>query len=307
MSKSVLCLVALMCLFAGYSLAQFINDDVLIKRLNSRSITWKAKHYDMFEGQTEEDFVATHLSVQVSLEKNEHVVEAAETKLEKELATYDLRVRWPQCLHRLDYVKACGANFAFVAASTFSDRLCVVSHGSQNLFLSPDYILTCDSNNNGCAHGSVDKTWVFFNTTGIPTEYCFPIDDVSEFGSCPTYCKNMMPIQPYTATDIRRLHGVESMEYEIVTNGPVQAVFKLYSDFVVYNTGIYKQTSGKFLGYHSTKIIGWGITEEGEKYWICQNNWSEHWGMDGYFHIAKGNNEVEIERHVYTGTPVTSH
>lgn len=44
-----------------------------------------------------------------------------------------------------------------------------------------------------------------------------------------------------------------------MTNGPVQAMFTVYSDFLTYKSGVYHHVSGQELGGHSVKIVGWGV------------------------------------------------
>jgi len=47
-----------------------------------------------------------------------------------------------------------------------------------------------------------------------------------------------------------------------MTNGPVEAAFTVYSDFLSYKSGVYKHVSGDEEGGHAIKILGWG-TENG--------------------------------------------
>jgi hypothetical protein len=61
---------------------------------------------------------------------------------------------------------------------------------------------------------------------------------------------------------------------------------------------VYKHTTGKPLGGHAIKILGWG-TENGDDYWLVANSWNPDWGDQGeinekYIHIMK------ITRLVYT-------
>jgi cathepsin B len=39
----------------------------------------------------------------------------------------------------------------------------------------------------------------------------------------------------------------EQIQTEIMTNGPVEAAFSVYEDFLAYKSGVYKYTSGDFL------------------------------------------------------------
>ena len=65
------------------------------------------------------------------------------------------------------------------------------------------------------------------------------------------------------------------------------AVFNVFADFLNYGRGIYKQTSNKFLGIHTVKILGWGWdTKLKVNYWVVANSWGADWGnLKGYFNI----------------------
>lgn len=38
--------------------------------------------------------------------------------------------------------------------------------------------------------------------------------------------------------------------------------------------------SGKYLGGHAVKVIGWG-SENGTPYWLVANSWNANWGLQG--------------------------
>lgn len=86
-----------------------------------------------------------------------------------------------------------------------------------------------------------------------------------------------------------------------MTNGPLYVAFTVYADFETYKSGVYKHTTGGFLGGHAVEMIGWG-TENGEDYWLIKNSWNEEWGDGGLFKIARGVNECGIEGSVSGGT-----
>jgi cathepsin B len=72
------------------------------------------------------------------------------------------------------------------------------------------------------------------------------------------------------------------IQAEIYTNGPVEASFTVYHDFVPYQSGVYVHnvSSGGYLGGHAIKIIGWGVTSSSDSaepmpYWLVANSWNE--------------------------------
>ena len=52
---------------------------------------------------------------------------------------------------------------------------------------------------------------------------------------------------------------VRQIKEEVVRNGPVNADFIVYEDFMNYQSGVYHHVSGGFKGIHAVKIIGVSI------------------------------------------------
>ncbi|RWR99274.1 putative cathepsin B-like cysteine protease form 1, partial [Dinothrombium tinctorium] len=71
--------------------------------------------------------------------------------------------------------------------------------------------------------------------------------------------------------------GVRNIQAEILKNGPVEADFEVYDDFLTYKSGVYQRHSDNLLGGHAIKILGWG-TENGTPYWLVANSWNTDWG-----------------------------
>jgi len=87
---------------------------------------------------------------------------------------------------------------------------------------------------------------------------------------------------------------VASIQTAIMTDGPVECAFTVYSDFENYVSGVYKHTSGTELGGHAVKIVGWGV-DNGVAYWKVANSWNPYWGENGFFRIVRGTDECGIE------------
>ena len=84
--------------------------------------------------------------------------------------------------------------------------------------------------------------------------------------------------------------------------GSVTAAFTVYEDFVSYKSGVYEHKTGRALGGHAIKIVGYGV-EDGTDYWLVMNSWNDSWGDNGYFKIKRGVDECGIESQVSSGNP----
>lgn len=67
---------------------------------------------------------------------------------------------------------------------------------------------------------------------------------------------------------------VESIQRELIAHGPVEVGFQVFSDFHLYQTGVYSKskTATGPEGGHAVKIIGWGV-ENGVDYWLVANRY----------------------------------
>jgi len=87
----------------------------------------------------------------------------------------------------------------------------------------------------------------------------------------------------------------------ISTEGPIEAGFEVYDDFMSYKSGVYRRNSDNLLGGHAVKIVGWGKEKDGSEHWIVANSWNTKWGEQGFFRIAFG--ECSFEETLWSGTP----
>lgn len=190
----------------------------------------------------------------------------------------------PECIHSgRDQGSECGSCWAFAIANHLSDRFCI---WGRDVILSVQNLLECDKRNMCCKGGNDANAYQFLIDTGLVEEHCRPYD--RRCGSCrPSRCRKHRCKKGSAWFS----SNPERAKREIYNNGPIQAMFHVYSDFSNYRRGVYKHTMGEYLGIHTVEILGWG-KERGREYWLCKNCWGDDWGDRGFFKIQIGDCEI---------------
>ena len=230
-------------------------------------------------------------------------------------AFYDARVAHPNCSTVAEILDqgSCGCCYAMAAATSLAGRRCIASHGAQDQQLSTQYIIGCDNTTLGCSGGWVQPVWNYLHSTGTPTAACASFTGTQS--TCPAFCDNGAPVRLHRAQEPVDLHGntsedtVRIIQEEILANGPVEAAYYVFSDFVrcpqhtlhfscshksffllsqMYTNGVnvYQRTpKSTFQGGHAVRIIGWG-TQQGKPYWLVANSWGTKWGLEGFVSVS---------------------
>lgn len=210
--------------------------------------------------------------------------------------SFDSREQWGDiCPFPIKDQAHCGSCWAFGAVGAFQDRACIVSEGGFTERLSEQHMVSCDYVGLGCSGGWPLSAFGYLTLMGVPTEACQPYTS-GETGSawgCRSRCEdNNTDNKKYRCKLPNMKTRNKTIKKEIMTNGPVETTMMVYEDFMNYREGVYHHVDGKFLGGHAIKLVGWGQTEEGVKYWIMANSWGEGWGEQGYFRIQEGNSDA---------------
>lgn len=330
-----LVLVLLACAFAQ-SMGSVLRTDLkaqsdeMVEYINNLGTTWKAGHNKRMRSLSMNVIrgmmgVLPNSPVKLEVVTNEHITNDLPDE-------FDARKQWPQCpsISEVRDQSACGSCWAVAAAAAISDRVCIGSNGNEKVDISGLDLLSCCGFRcgQGCNGGYPTAAWQFWARTGLVTgggyksQGCAPYP----FAPCEHHINGSLPACPSEtertpqcnkqcqpgydtayAQDKRvgaKAYSVASDEQtirkEIFANGPAEADFTVYEDFLSYKSGVYQHTTGKALGGHAVKVLGWG-TENNTPYWLIANSWNEDWGDKGLFKIRRGNNECGIEAGINAG------
>lgn len=133
--------------------------------------------------------------------------------------------------------------------------------------------------------------WEWTSVTGVKSCHCLPYESGKDQApSCHTEKDKYHECGIKTKfLSAKHFSGERAIMTEIMEHGTVTAVFTIYND------GVYQHKFGEMIGGHTVKFVGWGIDDDGTKFWRVANSWDTIWGEDGYFRIIRGKNKCGIE------------
>ena len=220
--------------------------------------------------------------------------------------------------------QGCGSCWAFGAVTAMSDRICIHSKGERQEHVSSENLLSCCySCGFGCNGGFPGAAWSYWARKGLVTggqygsgQGCQPYvikpcehhvngtrGPCEEGGSTPkchrtcdnpNYSVNYEKDKTFGQKSYSIKNDVKQIQIELMTNGPAEAAFTVFEDFPNYKSGVYQHTSGKPLGGHAIRLLGWGV-ENDTPYWLVANSWNYDWGDNGTFKILRGSDHCGIE------------
>jgi len=233
----------------------------------------------------------------------------------------------------------CGSCWAFGSTEAFNDRHCIATGDATTVFSAQDTNSCCSGIHckfsNGCNGGQPSGAWKWFTETGVSSggdwaqvgtgSTCKPYtmqscahhvappagmvacDTLPSYSTpqCTSACETGYSAATYAndkhkAKTSYTVKGVANMQAELMEKGTLSVSLTVYEDFEAYSSGVYQHLSGKSLGGHAVKMVGWGV-ENGTPYWTCVNSWNPSWGENGIFRILRGSDECGIESGVVAG------
>jgi len=306
-----------------FALALAYDNEELVKVVNRKNAGWRAGSNKFLRDKTNEEVRALfgwkkELELPLPGTSGLRALPA-----EAIPSQFTAAANWPKCktISTIYDQARCGSCWAFAGVEAAMDRFCIFSIGAFNQALSFGNLVECDTLALGCQGGTNYAVWSYLQNPGIVTDACYPYyvptcepsqQPCLNFVPTPecwtnSTCVNGAPWTLYQVNNSYSLSGVQAIQTEIMTNGPVSACFSVYEDFLSYKSGVYQYTTGSYLGGHCIKIQGWGVDQaSGLPYWLCNNQWTTAWGDKGQFKILRGQDECGIEDDVAAGTPQPS-
>merc|ERR1719456_2182458 len=253
---------------------------------SAAAVSWKAAVPAKF-GTPEDvkDFLGAFVPGDAEYEAPEVIEIAANADVP---AAFDSATNWPQCAATISNVRdqsACGSCWAFGSVESFEDRACIAT--GKPVHYSPEDTAFNSNSGMGCNGGNT--AWNWFKSTGVVTggdytdigsgDTCLPyslapcahhVPPSAKYPACPgegpsprpgRKCSESGYSGSYSSDKMRAasaysIRGVQQIQTEIMTNGPVYVSFTVYDDFPTYKSGVYHATSRKQLGGHAVENVG---------------------------------------------------
>ena len=146
--------------------------------------------------------------------------------------------------------------------------------------------IAAETTTKDAAEGLCPKAFEYIiNNQGIATENSYPYQ-----GSQQT-CGSNTQSSDYLAATISGYETIPSNDEEALLKAVSQQPVSTVIDgsgyaFKYYSGGVFDGECGTEMS-HAVAIVGYGISEEGTKYWLVKNSWGESWGENGYMRIKR--------------------
>ena len=173
--------------------------------------------------------------------------------------------------------------------------------------MSEQQLVDCDYRDNGCDGGLPGQAWRYVNQAGgIENEENYPYN--GKRGTC------QFDLDNSTANVAECVGGYSNVKFDpfcefsnvrrdeksliLALNDRPQTVAIDGRYMQHYGGGVYGSTPYTPCGNndvdlnHAVFAVGYELHDEHESFYIIKNSWSVHWGIDGYLHLALGDNNT---------------
>jgi C1A family cysteine protease len=160
-----------------------------------------------------------------------------------------------------------------------------------------EQVLVSCSGAGSCGGGSPSTASSYIRDTGLPPEmdYVYTATDGSCSSAAAGWQQAAYRIGSWSYVCVSP--SVDAIKNALVTYGPLATMYKVYSDFYSYRSGIYSYVTGSYVGNHCVLIVGY---DDASQCFIVKNSWGTGWGEAGYFKIAYSECSNSVTFGMYT-------
>ena len=220
----------------------------------------------------------------------------------------------------------CGSCWAQGSTSAIADRFNILNKGTNKeaapVGLDAQVIIDCQAGGS-CDGGNPGGVYKYAHKYGIPHSSCEQYvaynlqgrtcTDIDLCRDCTwppnaegdesiDNCKAVDYTHYYIA-DHYKLSGEAKMKAELAAHGPISCGIHATDNFENnYDGGIYSEKTIGLIN-HEISVVGYGVSDEGQEYWIGRNSWGTYWGDYGFFYMQMGKDNLRIEQDCVAGIP----
>jgi len=155
--------------------------------------------------------------------------------------------------------------------------------------LSEQQFVSCDKGGNACGGGSMEQAFQFAEKNSLCTEGSYPyMSGGGKVGACSVGgCTVGIPVGGVTGFKDVTPSNEQAMMEAVAMNPVSIAVEADKSVFQSYTDGVMTGLCGSALD-HGILCTGYGVQEDGTKYWLVKNSWGDVWGQAGFGKLLRG-------------------
>jgi C1A family cysteine protease len=204
-----------------------------------------------------------------------------------------------------DQGEECGSCWAHAAIGVLEAHWKIINQDPSIVIdLSEQYLISCDSDDDGCEGGDFETAMPYLvNTpgpdgiTGTVDEENYPYTEEQEacmdLSKFTRYKTDKWAYVNATAEEDPELSipSVEELKAAIYLKGPIAVGVQDDDDFDDYTEGIFYSDIQYPETNHAVILVGWGVEDE-EEFFIGKNSVGTQWGEDGWFRIDVYSNRI---------------